>query len=165
MLRPPIHRNDKQQATLHTGENNPPSPHTHSPPPRQPGEKSAECSHEREEGKFPDSQSFHTHESLKPTDITSASIFTIIIPSYALYRIIRISVIFCSTRACSKCAMIRPLKHDLAVLASTTPILSLLVFIIAIFSGIEVHMQRYLSKVNGRKIMVASPSVPLRPFL
>ena len=53
---------------------------------------------------------------------------------------VRVSVICCSPGARSNCAMIRPRQYGLAVLVSSTPILSLLVFIIAIFFGLEVHM-------------------------
>ena len=73
-------------------------------------------------------------------------------PSYELYKIVRISVICCSSRACSECAMIRPRQHDLAVLASSTLILNSLVFIYAIFSGLKVHISRTCPKLMERKL-------------
>ena len=51
----------------------------------------------------------------------------------------------------SKCAIIRARQHGLAVLASSTPILSLLVFIITIVFGLEVHMPRtYLNSMERK---------------
>ena len=78
--------------------------------------------------------------------ISSVWIFIIIFPSYELYKIVRISVICCLPRSCPECAMIRPRQHGLAVLVSSTPVPSLLVFIIAIFFGLKVHMPRTCSK-------------------
>ena len=72
--------------------------------------------------------------------ITSAWII-IFFPLYELYKIIRISVICCSTRACSECAMIRPPQHDLAVFAYSMPILSLLMFIYTRFFSLEVQWE------------------------
>ena len=91
--------------------------------------------------------------------ITSVWIF-IIFPSKELYKIVRISVICCSPRACSKCAMIRPCCFG---------------FFNANFELTGVHYcyifwsrssyARNLPKVSGREIMVASPFADLSSFL
>ena len=65
-------------------------------------------------------------------------IFIIIFLSYELYKIVRTSVICCFSRARS--------INGAAVLASSTPILSLLVFIIAIFFGLEIQISRTCPK-------------------
>ena len=129
-------------------------------------ENFVKCSHDKKEGKFSDSQIFHFDESSKSgkTHITNVWISIIIFPLYKLYKIVGISVICYSSRACSKCAIIRPRQHCLAVLASSTPILSLLVFIYATFSGLEVHTPRTCPNY-GKEIMVASPSTALSSFL
>ena len=65
---------------------------------------------------------------------------------YEVYKTVRSSVIYRLPRPRSDCAMIRPQQHGLAVLVSSTPILSLQVFIIAIFFGLEVYMSRNCPK-------------------
>ena len=61
--------------------------------------------------------------------------------------------------------MMRPRQHGLAVLTSSTPILTLVVFIVAIFYGLEVYMSRTCPIVNGKEIIAASPSTVLSSFL
>ena len=110
-------------------------------------EKFIKCRNEREVGKFSDSQIFRFYTNSKSSQrILLAFGFIIIFPSHELYKVVRISVICCLPRACSDCAMIRPREHGLAVLVSSTPVLSLLVFIIVIIFGLEVHMPRTCPK-------------------
>ena len=56
--------------------------------------------------------------------------------------------------------MIRPRQHGLAVLVSLKPILSLPVFIIAIFFGLEVH-----TSITCPKSMEVNSGVSLRCFV
>ena len=122
-------------------------------------ENFVKCSHDREEGKFSDSQIFHFDERSKSSQriLLAFGISIIIFPSYEFHKIVRISVICCSSRACSKCAMIRPREHGLAVSASSMLILNLLVFIYAIFSGLEVHISRTCPKSMERKLWRRPP--------
>ena len=93
-------------------------------------EKFVKCSHKRKEDKFSDSQIFHFEESskssqyillafgllsllfLQHTTLHKKWSFPSRISSFfvqcELYKIVRVSVICCSKRACSKCAMMRP---------------------------------------------------------
>ena len=115
-------------------------------------EKFVKCSHERED-RFYDSQSFHFYESSKVQSMYITSVWIFIFPSYQLYKIVRISVICCSPRAGSKYAIIRPQQHGFSVLTSSMPILSLLVFNVAIFWSVSSYAKNR-PRINGQVIMM-----------
>ena len=106
-------------------------------------EKFVKCSHEREEGKLSDSQIFIFCKNSKSSQCILLAFGFLLLFSIvqALQNSKNFSHLFCYlSRARSEYTMIRPRQHGLAVLVSSTPILSLLVFIIAIRFGLEVHM-------------------------
>ena len=117
--------------------------------------KFVKCSHKRKKDKFSNSQISHFDESSKSSQsilLAFRLLLLLLSLSYELYKIERISFIRFSTRACSKCAIIRPRQHSLVVLASSMAILSLLVFIYAIFFGLEIDMPGTCSKSMVRKL-------------
>ena len=69
------------------------------------------CSHEREEGKFSDSQIFHFYENSNCSQCMLLA-FEFLLFFFPLYEL---SVICCSPRACSKCEMLSPRQHGLIV--------------------------------------------------
>ena len=128
-------------------------------------EKFVKCSHEREEGKFSDSQIFLFYKIYKSSQRMLLA-FGFLLLSYELYKIVRISVIYLlftksSLKVCNDQA--------------TTARSCCLGYFSANFELTRVHYcyifwsgslnAKNLPKVNGREIMMASPSAALRSFL
>ena len=125
--------------------------------------KNVKCSHRSKKKHFLKSLfflfSFWWNFKVQSTHINSTWIIITIFPSYQLYKTVRMLVIYCLARACSKCAMTRLKQHSLVLPYS---VLTLTLFKFNIFCLVA-YMPGACPKSMGR--ITTSASAVLSSFL